>query len=71
MRIAFAVSCIVAGSLLVVYRQGFARFTTHHQNRFWGFRFGDKSVQLARLIVAAVGIVFVLLGLSFLLFIDA
>lgn len=53
---------ILIGCLMVVFHKPFARFSVKHQNKFWGFHFGDREVKATGIISMIVGIGFIIFG---------
>jgi hypothetical protein len=54
---------VLFGTLLLVFNNWASRFAVKSQNRFWGFNFGEPARKMMRIGYAAVGIIFLLVGL--------
>lgn len=58
---------LLVGLLMVLSRKTYARFIVKHQNKLWGFHFGERSTKISEVISVIVGaglIIFSLLSFS-------
>ena len=56
---------LIIGIAVLVFKSKLANLIVYHQNKFWGFRFGQKSIKGTEIILIISG--FILIFFSFLI----